>query len=103
MAQIQAVESELRAAKLVAEGTESEVEFGLKTLLDLLDAEHDLSNAELRFVQAQQDLIVNGYNLMRSTGQLSVSQFSLEITPPALDSISDPPSRYPFIIPLMVK
>ena len=103
VAQIQAVESELRAAKLVAEGTESEVEFGLKTLLDLLDAEHDLSNAELRFVQAQQDLIVNGYNLMRSTGQLSVSQFALEIAPPALDSISDPPSRYPYIIPLMVK
>ena len=103
VAQIKAVESELRAAKLVAEGTESEVEFGLKTLLDLLDAEHDFSNAELRFVQAQQDLIVNGYNLMRSTGELSVSQFALEITPPALDSISDPPSRYPYIIPLMVK
>ena len=103
VAQIQAVESELRAAKLVAEGTESEVEFGLKTLLDLLDAEHELSNVELRIVQAQQDLIVNGYNLMRSTGQLSVSQFALEITPPALDLISDPPSRYPYIIPLMVK
>ena len=103
LAQIQAVESELRAAKLVAEGTTSEVEFGLKTLLDLLDAEHDLSNAELRIVQAQQNLIVNGYNLMRSIGQLSVSKFALEITPPSLDSISDPPSRYPYIIPLMVK
>ena len=68
-----------------------------------LDAEHDLSNVELRIVQAQQDLIVNGYNLMRSMGELSVSQFSLEITPPALDLISDPPSRYPYIIPLMVK
>jgi outer membrane protein len=103
VAQIEAVESELRAAELVAEGTESEVQFGLKTLLDLLDAEHELSNAELRFVQAQQDLIVNSYNLMRSTGELSVSQFALEITPPALDSIFDPPSRYPYIIPLMVK
>ena len=103
VAQIQAVESELRAAKLVAEGTKSEVKFGLKTLLDLLDAEHDLSNVELRIVQAQQDLIVNGYNLMRSIGELSVSQFSLEVTPPALDLISDPPSRYPYIIPLLEK
>ena len=69
----------------------------------LLDAEHDLSNVELRIVQAQQDLIVNGYNLMRSIGKLSVSQFSLEVTPPALDLISDPPSRYPYIIPLLEK
>ena len=101
MAQIEAVESELRAAKLVTEGTDSEVKFGLKTLLDLLDAEHDLSNAELRFVQTQQDLILNGFNLMRSIGQLSSSQFALEITPPALDSISDPPSRYPYALPFM--
>ena len=56
-AQIQAVEAELKAASLVAEGTANEVEFGLKTLLDQLDAEQDLSDAELRYVQAQHALV----------------------------------------------
>ena len=69
MAQIQAVDSELRAARLVAGGTESEVEFGLKTLLDLLDAEHDLSSAELRFASSA-GLDLNGYNLVPNRADL---------------------------------
>lgn len=102
-AQLQAVELELKAANLVAEGTASEVEFGLKTLLDQLDAEQNLSDVELRFVQAQQDQILNGYDVMRTIGQLNVSSFKFATTMPLLDSISDPPSRYPYPIPLMVK
>ena len=43
----------------MAEGTANEVEFGLKTILDQLDAEQDLSDAELRFAQAQQALVLN--------------------------------------------
>ena len=102
-AQIQAVESELRAASLVAEGTANEVEFGLKTLLDQLDAEQDLSDAELRYVQAQQALVLNGYEVSRATGQLSVDSLALVEILPELDSISDPSSRYPYSIPLMVQ
>lgn len=100
-AQIRAVEAELKAASLVAEGTANEVEFGLKTLLDQLDAEQGLSDAELRYVQAQHALLLNGYDLARATGQLSVNSFSLVETLPKLDSISDPSSRYPYPIPFM--
>ena len=87
----------------MAEGTANEVEFGLKTLLDQLDAEQDLSDAELRYVQAQQALVLNGYEVSRATGQLSVDSLALVEILPELDSISDPSSRYPYSIPLMVQ
>ena len=103
VAQLQAVETELVAARLVAEGTETEVEFGLKTFLDQLDAEQDLSDVELRRVQAQQAFVLNGYEVLRATGQLSVALFTLGEEPPLLDSISDPSSRYPYLLPFAVE
>ena len=103
VAQLAAVDSELVAAKLVSEGTATEVEFGLKTFLDQLDAEQDLSDVELRHIQAQQAVVLNGYDVLRSTGQLSVSLFALSEVPPSLDSISDPSSRYPYILPIAVE
>ena len=103
VAQLQAVETELVAAKLVADGTATEVEFGLKTFLDQLDAEQDLSDVELRRVQAQQAFVLNGYDVLRTTGQLTVALFTLAEVPPVLDSISDPSSRYPYILPIAVE
>lgn len=103
VAQLQAVETELVAARLVAEGTATEVEFGLKTFLDQLDAEQDMSDVELRRVQAQQAFVLNGYEVLRATGQLAVSLFALSEVPPALDLISDPSSRYPYILPIAVE
>ena len=103
VARLQAVETELVAAKLVAEGTATEVEFGLKTFLDQLDAEQDLSDVELRRVQARQSFVLNGYEVLRTTGQLSVTLFTLAEEPPLLDSLSDPSSRYPYILPFAVE
>lgn len=96
--QLGSVEAEIRAARLVASGTASEVEYGLKTFLDLLDAEQLLSDTELRLVQTQEAIVLNGYRLLQATGQLSVEMFLPADILPALDSINDPASRYPFII-----
>ena len=97
-AQLGSVEAEIRAARLVASGTASEVEYGLKTFLDQLDAEQLLSDTELRLVQTQEAIVLNGYRLLQATGQLSVEMFLPADILPALDSINDPASRYPFII-----
>ena len=97
-AQLTSVEAEIKAARLVAQGTASEVEYGLKTFLDLLDTEQDLSDTELRLVQTQEAIVLNGYRLLQATGRLSVELFLPKDLLPALDSISDPASRYPFII-----
>ena len=97
-AQLGSVEAEIRAARLVATGTASEVEYGLKTFLDQLDAEQLMSDTELRLVQTQEAIVLNGYRLLLATGQLSVEMFLPADILPALDSINDPASRYPFII-----
>ena len=97
-AQLTSVEAEIKAARLVAKGTASEVEYGLKTFLDLLDTEQDLSDTELRLVQTQEAIVLNGYRLLQAIGRLSVELFLPKDIVPALDSISDPASRYPFII-----
>jgi outer membrane protein len=101
--QLGSVEAEIRAARLVASGTASEVEYGLKTFLDLLDAEQLLSDTELRLVQTQESIVLNGYRLLQATGQLSVEMFLPADILPALDSINDPASRYPFIIAIPSK
>ena len=48
---LDAVQRELKASKLVAAGIASEAQFGQKTTLDLLDAEQ-MHDAELRLVTA---------------------------------------------------
>ena len=101
--QLGSVDAEIRAARLVASGTASEVEYGLKTFLDLLDAEQLLSDTELRLVQTQEAIVLNGYRLLQATGQLSVEMFLPADILPALDSINDPASRYPFIIAIPSK
>ena len=101
--QLGSVEAEIRAARLVASGTASEVEYGLKTFLDLLDAEQLLSDTELRLVQTQESIVLNGYRLLQATGQLAVEMFLPADILPALDSINDPASRYPFIIAIPSK
>jgi outer membrane protein len=101
--QLGSVEAEIRAARLVASGTASEVEYGMKTFLDLLDAEQLLSDTELRLVQTQEAIVLNGYRLLQATGQLSVEMFLPADILPALDSINDPASRYPFVIAIPSK
>ncbi len=98
-AQRTAVEAELSAAQLVAAGTKNEVEYGLKTFLDQLDSEQALSDTELRLVQTRQSIIMNGFALLQAVGQLRAELFTAEPALPDLDSISDPPSRYPSMIP----
>ena len=62
-----------------------------------------ISDVELRRVQAQQAFVLNGYEVLRATGQLSVALFTLGEEPPLLDSISDPSSRYPYLLPFAVE
>ena len=77
LAQIEAVEAEIEAAELVAEGTRSEVEYGLKTFLDELNSDQALDDARLRKVQTSQNLLISAFRLLQSTGQLNVASAGL--------------------------
>lgn len=74
---IVANEAEIEAARLVRDGTDAEVEFGLKTVLDQLDAEQDLVNAEVSLLRARRDEILAAYNLMAAVGSLSAANLGI--------------------------
>jgi outer membrane protein len=75
--QQQAVEAELDAAELVAQGIKAEVEYGQKIFLDQLDAEQSVSDAKLRLLQSQRDIMVNHYRLLAAIGMLDDAAVSL--------------------------
>ena len=101
-AQIDAVMREQEAAELVNKGTATEVEFGLKTILDQLDTEQSVSDANLRMLRSRQAVLTTAYALLLSTGELNAAAFEAEINLPLLDSISVPESRYSLPVPVIV-
>jgi outer membrane protein TolC len=78
-----AVDAELAAAELVAEGITAEVEFGQKIFLDQLDAEQSVSDAKVRQLQAQQSIMTNHFRLLAAIGQLDANAIGLadELSP----------------------
>ena len=74
---LDAVQREFKASKLVAAGIASEAQFGQKTTLDLLDAEQDVNDAELRLVTAAHNLRLAAFRLQRAIGGLTAESLGL--------------------------
>ena len=74
---VDAVISEIEAFRLVAKGIASEAQFGQKTTLDLLDAEKDVSDAELRLVSAEHNQLLGAFRLKAAIGSLTAEQMGL--------------------------
>ena len=87
---LKAVKSEILASRLAAEGVKSEVEFGLKTSLDMLDAEKNVSDAKLRLVSAEHDKLLAGLTLSASVGALMTENLGLENIIEDLESLQRP-------------
>lgn len=102
LAQRKAVAAEYAAAKLLNEGTKSEVEFGLKTILDQLDSEQTLSDVNLRISRTEEIVLTSAFSLMLAMGELSAENMMLDTNLQPLDLISDPQSRYTFPVPIAV-
>jgi len=62
---------------LAADGIRNEVEFGLKTALDLLDAEKNVKDAEIRLVSAEHDQLIAGLKLSAAVGTLTPKNLGL--------------------------
>ena len=52
------------------DGTRAEADFGLKTVLDVLDAEQDVVSAEVSLLLARRDRINAGYAVLAAIGIL---------------------------------
>ena len=102
-AQLGAVEAELKALRLVAEGINNEFQFGQKTTLDLLDAEQDVNDAEMRRVDADHAVLMSGFRLRAASGTLTARSFGLDDVYGPLDELEPIQPRFKRWIPLEVE
>lgn len=79
-AQLQSNEEQVRATRIAFEGVRQEQQVGLRTTLDVLNAQLELSNAELALVGARRDEYVASAVVLQAMGQLDVSKLSSTTT-----------------------
>ncbi len=69
-ANLAANEEQVRAARIAFEGVREEAQVGLRTTLDVLNAEQELRNAELALISARRDEYVAGALVLSAMGLL---------------------------------
>lgn len=74
----------VRANEIAFDGVEQEAFVGLRTTLDVLNAEQELLNSRLELVRAERDLYVASYALLQSMGRLDPRWLGLTVDEQAL-------------------
>lgn len=69
-AEIMSRTAEVEAAKIANEGVNSEAEYGSRTVLDALDADQELLDAQVALVTAQRDKVVAEFTLLSVLGAI---------------------------------
>ena len=87
-AQTEAFTAQIRAAGIALEGVKQEAQVGSRTVLDVLDAEQELLNAQVSLVRAQHDAVVASYNLKLAVGELTAENLRLPV------QVYDPTKHY---------
>lgn len=75
---IQSNEVAVSAASLALEGARAERSVGTRTVLDVLNAEQELLNAQVQLVSARRDQYVAGFQLLNAMGQAEADDLGLE-------------------------
>lgn len=78
-ARIKAFESETRANEIALEGVGQEAEEGLRTVLDVLDAQQELLDSRVNLVGAQRDATVAGFEVWAAMGRLTARDRQLAV------------------------
>jgi outer membrane protein len=79
LAVIESSRQAVRANEIAFEGVEQEALVGLRTTLDVLNAEQELLNSRLELVRAERDLTVASYALLQAMGQLDAASLALPV------------------------
>ena len=89
-AQISSFESGVRSAEIALEGVRQENQVGARTILDILDAEQELLDAQVNLVRSQRDEVVAGFAVLAAIGQLTARDLELavEVYNPELDYLN---------------
>ena len=75
---ITANEVAVKASELALEGARAENSVGTRTVLDVLNAEQELLNAQSALVTARRDIYVAGFQLLNAMGQAEADDLGLE-------------------------
>lgn len=79
LAEIRAYEEEVRATTIALEGVQQEASVGSRTVLDVLDAQQELLNANVSLVRSQRDELVAQFGLLAAVGGLTAKEIGLGI------------------------
>ena len=78
-AKISAFQVQVHAAELALEGVEQETLVGLRTTLDVLDAEQEVFAARVNLVSAERDAVVSSYWVKATIGELTAQALNLSV------------------------
>ncbi len=76
-ATIRAATDEVRAAEAAVDGVRRQVESGVRTTVELLNAQQDAVLARSRLIVANTDRLVAGYTVLAATGRLEFERLGL--------------------------
>lgn len=76
---IQNYQKQVEAAQISLEGTTQEMNVGSKVLLDVLNAQRDLLQAQLALVEAEKTYFYESYRLLAIIGRLNAKTLKLEV------------------------
>jgi outer membrane protein len=72
-------EEGVKAAQIAADGVKTEQQVGLRTNIEVLNAEQDLKSAQLSLIESQRNAYVAGSQLLAVTGALDPRAFAPEV------------------------
>lgn len=80
-AALKANEEQVRAASIAAEGVRQEAQVGLRTTLDVLNAEQELRDAQLALINSRHDAYVARAQLLQAMGRLEAPNLVANVKP----------------------
>jgi outer membrane protein TolC len=75
---IESAGAQVSANELALEGVRREAQVGTRTTLDVLDAEQELLNAEVRLANAERDARVAAFSLLAAAGVLNPDAIGID-------------------------
>ena len=87
-AQLRSDQSQVQANQIALSGVREEEKVGQRTLLDVLNAEQELLDAQVALVTTERDLVLSAYALIATTGRLTSKELGLT------KSVYDPEEHY---------
>lgn len=79
IAQTRSFEEQVKATEIALEGVRQEQEVGARTILDVLDAQQEVLNAQVSLVSSQTDHVVAQFRLLASGGGLTAQNLGLNV------------------------